>query len=90
MARFAAILVLAIGVLAQGPALAGDLRDHGREFEAMAKESAEKFRRAVEDMIRRIPRYGAPKVTPEGDIVVPRRGERPRTTRPLPDDQAET
>ena len=35
-------------------------------------------------------RYGAPEITPDGDIIIPRRAEPQRPQRELPPDQAET
>lgn len=50
--------------------------------EDLAREGAGKLLRALELFLDSIPRYGAPRVAPNGDIVIPRapRGEgRPET-----------
>lgn len=41
--------------------------------EELALDSLEQLRRAFRLFLESIPRYGPPEITPEGDIVIPRR-----------------
>ncbi len=52
--------------------------------EDLAREGATKLMRALELFIESLPRYEAPRIDPNGDIVIPRvpRGERERDAVP--------
>lgn len=65
-------LVLLLCLLA-APAAA----DERSRAEDLAREGAGKLLRALELFLDSIPRYGAPQIAPNGDIVIPRapRGE---------------
>jgi len=46
--------------------------DERARAEGLAREGAGKLLRALELFLDSIPRYGAPRVDPNGDIVIPR------------------
>lgn len=60
-------LILALVLLA-APAAA----DERARAEDLAREGAGKLMRALELLLDSIPRYEAPRVAPNGDIVIPR------------------
>ena len=60
-------LILALALLA-APVAAQERANP----EDMAREGAGKLMRALELFLDSIPRYGAPQVAPNGDIVIPR------------------
>jgi hypothetical protein len=72
-------LVLLLCLLA-APAAA----DERARAEELAREGAGKLLRALELFLESIPRYGAPRVEPNGDIVIPRAPRRDAR----PDDRA--
>ena len=39
----------------------------------LLRDAFDELRRSMEDLLERIPQYGVPEVTPEGDIFIPRR-----------------
>ncbi len=58
--------------------------DERARAEDLAREGATKLMRALELFIESLPRYEAPRVAPNGDIVIPRapREERDRDAAP--------
>ena len=58
--------------------------DEGARAEDLAREGANKLMRALELFIESLPRYEAPRIAPNGDIVIPRapREERERDAAP--------
>ncbi len=78
MRHIVSILAIAamFGLAAPAPAQAEDWQ---REFqgemkraEELAKKSLEEIGRAVMEALEKLPRYGMPEMTPEGDIIIRR------------------
>lgn len=84
MYRTLAAAALSIAVLAGPlPARADAPPPKGQEdVGELAREGFERLRRAFELMLDRIPRYGAPRMTPDGDIVIPRLPDPPQPRAP--------
>ncbi len=54
------------------PAAAQDAPPAGPSPREQAEQGLELLMKALEGWIDALPRYGAPKITPEGDIIIPR------------------
>lgn len=89
----AAAAAIVLGLVLATPARAGDDRPLAQPFdqrvEELAREGAERLKQAFERFLERMPRYGAPRTTPEGDIIIPRRRPLPGAVLP-PDEPVET
>ena len=94
MRHIVSILAIAamFGLTAPAPAQAEDwqreLRGDMKRAEALAKKSLEEFGRAVIEALEKLPRYGMPEMTPEGDIIIrrmPRRAPAPAKPNTGPD-----
>jgi len=87
--------LLALCLLTAAPiagASAGSLEDDTAQAERLAKEALTKMMRALDLLIGTVPRYAAPEVLPNGDIIIRRLdpqedGEEPIETK---DDGIET
>ncbi|MDJ0948025.1 MAG: hypothetical protein QNJ94_03810 [Alphaproteobacteria bacterium] len=91
MIRILSSALVALGLLVAAPltANAKDNRPLEEWIEDLTRQGMDRLERALEGLERgldRIPRYGPPEVTPEGDIIIPRR-EWPKRKDPeeLPD-----
>lgn len=56
---------------------AESLQDNTREAERLANEALTKMMRALDLLIMTVPRYAAPEVLPNGDIIIRRRDDAP-------------
>lgn len=82
-------ICLALGVALAAPALAQPrektIEEHAEDAARAAGAALESLFRAVEGAISNLPQYQAPRLSPEGDIVIPRAPQRPqRDPTPLP------
>ena len=94
MRHIVSILAIAamFGLAAPTPAQAEDwqrdFRADMKQAEALAKRSIEEFGRALNEALQRLPRYGMPEMTPEGDIIIrryPRQSPAPEKPNTGPD-----
>ena len=66
--------LLALGLLIApvGVAAADSLQDNKAEAERLANEALTKMMKALDLLISTVPRYAAPEVLPNGDIIIRR------------------
>lgn len=84
----AAMLGLAAPATAQAEDWRRELRGDMKRAEELAKKGIEEFGRAVMEALEKLPRYGMPEMTPEGDIIIrryPRRSPAPAKPNSGPD-----
>ena len=68
------LLLFAIGLLAAplAAASADSLQDNTAEAEQLANEALAKMMKALDLLMMTVPRYAAPEVLPNGDIIIRR------------------
>lgn len=71
-ARLLPLLALGLLSLPLAPAGADSLQDNTKEAERLADEALAKMMRALDLLIMTVPRYAAPEVLPNGDIIIRR------------------
>jgi hypothetical protein len=70
--RLLPLFALALLSLPLAGASAESLQDNTREAERLANEALTKMMRALDLLIMTVPRYAAPEVLPNGDIIIRR------------------
>lgn len=73
-ARLLPLFALILLSIPLAPAGADSLEDNAREAERLADEALTKMMRALDLLIMTVPRYAAPEVLPNGDIIIRRLG----------------
>ena len=71
-ARLLPLLALSLLSLPLAAANADSLEDSAKEAERLADEALTKMMRALDLLITTVPRYAAPEVLPNGDIIIRR------------------
>jgi hypothetical protein len=71
-ARLLAFFTLALLAVPLAGASAESLQDNTKEAERLANEALTKMMRALDLLIMTVPRYAAPEVLPNGDIIIRR------------------
>jgi hypothetical protein len=66
------LLALGLLIAPAGVAPADSLRDNKAEAERLANEALTKMMKALDLLISTVPRYAAPEVLPNGDIIIRR------------------
>ena len=66
------LLALSLLIAPVGVAAADSLQDNKAEAERLANEALTKMMKALDLLISTVPRYAAPEVLPNGDIIIRR------------------
>jgi len=66
-----------------GSASADSLQDNTAEAERLANEALTKMMRALDLLITTVPRYAAPEILPNGDIIIRRLGPQEDSKEPI-------
>ena len=67
-----ALSILAAPLAAHADSLQDSLQGNTAEAERLANDAVDKIMKALNLMIMSVPRYGAPEVLPNGDIIIRR------------------
>ena len=70
--RLLPLLALALSSVPLAGASADSLQDNTKEAERLANEALTKMMKALNLLIMTVPRYAAPEVLPNGDIIIRR------------------
>lgn len=71
-ARLLPLFALSLLSIPLAAASADSLQDNTKEAERLADEALSKMMRALDLLIMTVPRYAAPEVLPNGDIIIRR------------------
>ena len=81
--RLLPVFALCLLAAPLAPANADTLQDKGAEAERLANEAVGNLMRALDLLITTVPRYAAPEVLPNGDIIIRRLDPKPEGEEPI-------